>query len=61
MPDPVVAQIDLTRDLKGTFFVDGDPVDKYIELMEIIEKKFKTKLKTNTNMNCRIEVMRATD
>ena len=49
MPDPIITQIDLTRDLKGTFFVVGDPVDKYEELMCILEKKFKTKLKTNHN------------
>ena len=39
-PTPIVTQIDLTRDVKGTFFVVDDPINKYVELMEIMDKKF---------------------
>ena len=49
LPEPVVAQLDITRDLKGTFYVVGDWPVKHSQLKRLLEKQFKTKLSLGKN------------
>ena len=49
MPEPVLAQIDMTRDLRGTFFAIGDWPIKQKQLQSLLEKAFKIKLHRGKN------------
>ena len=47
--EPLVQQVDLTRDLGGTFFAPDDWLLKYAEFKGILEEKFGTTLKPGRN------------
>ena len=44
-PEPILAQIDMTRDLRGTFFIIDDWPNKAAVMKTMMEQAFDTKLK----------------